>query len=572
MKNSLYYIVILTLFLISCNENSMMQSTLPVNFTTDALKEYEVPAEPGSDLSIAFTVEDPLNCSIESDQDWCKVIISWNNGIHAKLEIEDNTTNKSRTANVTIASPKIKGEYVIEVKQLTSVFKIENLSDELVPAGGVCKMYVLSDSPWTLECDADWVDFDLLSGEPTLESGPIEVIATVKPNDTGIIRCANVILRSSLGKTFTQEVLQCEPWETTVRVGDPDVTFDESKFDPNYLQMLNWKKAGKTGGIPSLSNQFDKIFDQVATASEIAAYFNSANVKYKIVNVLLKNGEYVFDQSVRLYTNATLIGESRDGVIIKLRNKGDISFYNGENIGLRNLTIIGNYSDKDPDPTKIGEETLIGMGLDKHISVNLSGARKSFVDNVKIVNSASHSIVMSSTSQFTSSYNTIRDVEIDGAYNKGEGHQGYFHIGGDHNLITGCKVTHIRHISLQDPTSTYNVFYKNDVAQEVSFHNNDGGDNLIEHNKIVTPETLPSAFYAPIMGPISDQHTVGGKNFIYRNKCLAKNWNNTTPWSDNELYIGPWKVKIDDLNANFRVTEGYPKPIGRTLYPVVLKK
>lgn len=569
MKNIFNYIVVLSLLLMACDENPIMQSTLPVGFATDALKRYEVPAEPGTEFSIAFTVEEPFNCSVKSDQDWCKTEISWNNGIHIKLKIEDNLTSKNRTAKVTIASPKVKGDYIIEIEQLASVFGIENLDNNFEPEGEETMIYVSSDSRWTLEANEDWIEFDMTTGESTIASGPIEVRAIVKPNDSGIIRNAVITLRSASGKVLTNEVLQCEPWNTTVRIGDEDIQFDESKFDSNYPQMSEWKTAGRTGGIPSLSSQFDKTFEPGTPASDIIAYLSSSEVKYKSVNVYLKNGEYLFDTSVRLFSKATLIGESRDGVIIKLQNKGNISFYNGDGIGLRNMTIKGDYSTNEPDPTKM-EETLVGMGLGSHMSLNLTGARNCFVDNVRIINSASHPIVIGNTSQRDGYHNTIRDVEIDGAYNKDGGYQGYFHIGGHHNLVTGCKVTHIRHISFQDPTSTYNVFYKNDVAQEVSFHNNDGGDNLVEHNKITIPETLGDS-YCAIMGPWSVQHQVGGRNFIYRNKCLELNKNNNMPWSDNELYIGPWEVKPEDLYTNFRVTEGYSKPIGKTFYPIILK-
>lgn len=575
MKNVFYfYIGILSLLLMACDENPIMQSTLPVSFTTDALKKYEVPAEPESDFSIAFTVEDPFNCSIKSDQDWCKVIISWNNGIHAKLEIEDNNTNAIRTAKVTIASPKIKGDYVIEIEQMASVFKVENLGDEFAPEGGEFLVQVSSDSPWTLKSDADWIEFDPSSGDATITSGAVEVKAKVKANDTGIIRTANVTLRSSSGKLFTHEVLQCEPWNTTVRIGDEGIKFDASKFDANYPlypQMLEWKKAGREAGIPSLESQMsaiNKTFGPENTIAEIITYLNGSD-KYNKRNILLKNGEYIIDQSLRIYSQDILIGESKEGVILNLSDKGDISLYNGNNMGVRNLTIKGAWSKQAPDPTKM-EETLPGKGGYK--SINMSDTKDSYIDNVRIINSASHAIVISGniTNAGKGGHNTIRDVEIDGAYNKAGGYQGYFHIGGAYNLVTGCKVTHIRHISFQDPTSAYNVFYKNDVAQEVSFHNNDGGNNLVEYNKITIPTTLGSA-YCAIMGPWSDQHQVGGKNFVYRNKCLELNRNNNTPWSDNELYVGPWEVKPADLYSNFRVTEGYPKPVGRTLYPVVLK-
>lgn len=575
MKNVINYIVILSLLLISCNKNDIMKSTLPVEFTTDALTEYKVPAEIASGFSIDFTVEDPINCKIESDQDWCKVITNWNNGIHAKLEIEDNETNKNRTARVTISSPKIKGDYVIEVKQGASVFEIEGLEDEFIPEGGDFKVYVGSDSKWELESDADWITFDIASGESTVDTNPVEIIVSVKPNDEGIVRTANFTLKSSSGKVFTQEVLQNEPWETEVRIGDEGQRFDESKFDasyPLYPQMLEWKKAGRQAGIPPLESQMNSItktFGPENTVDEIFTYLEGSD-KYQKRNILLKNGEYNINRSIRLYSQNVLIGESKHGVILKLSDKGEISMYNGNNIGLRNLTIKGAWSNEDPNPSNM-DETLPGKGGYK--SVSMGDTKDSYVDNIRIINSASHPLIISGNidNAGKGSHNTIRDVEIDGAYNKSGGYQGYFHIGGAYNLVTGCKVTGIRHISFQDPTSAYNVFYKNDVTQEVSFHVNDGGNNLVERNKITIPRTLGTG-YCAIMGPWSDQHKVGGKNFVYRNKCLELNRNNNTPWSDDELYVGPWEVRPADVYTNFRIMGEYPKPSGKVLYPVLLKK
>ena len=578
MKRVLKYLIITLLIpLTSCSEKEIMQSTLPTEFETDALTKYEVPAEQGSDYSVAFTVQNPFNCTIKSDQDWCEVKIEWRAGIYVNLVVADNMTGKIRTAKVTLSSPKIARDFVIEINQLASVFEINGWKEDIKPEGEERMLYISADAPWTLETNADWITFDKTSGDMTTTNGVVEVKATIKPNDVGIIRSAFVTLKSTSGKekVIVNEGIQYEPWETVVRIGDENIRFDNTKLDPAYplyQQMLEWQKAGREAGIPSVESQMsniNKTFGPGTSVTELKTYLDGSD-KYSKRNILLKNGEYNIDQSLRLYSQDILIGESRDGVILNLSNTGEVTFYNGNNIGLRNLTIKGAWSKDNPDPTKM-EETLAGKGGYK--SVNMSDAKDSYVDNVRIINSASHAIVISGSmaNAGKGSHNTIRDVEIDGAYNKDGGYQGYFHIGGAYNLVTGCKVTHIRHISFQDPTSTYNVFYKNNVAQEVSFHNNDGGNNLVEHNKIIVPETLSNS-YCAIMGPWSDQHKVGGKNFVYRNRCEEKNRGNYTPWSDNELYVGPWLVKPTDLYTNFRVTEEYPKPAGRTLYPIILKK
>lgn len=568
MRRLFYCIMAFSLLLGGCDDKKMMSSTLPVEFITDALPKYVVPADPDENYSINFRLESPYYSSVESDQEWCHVKTTCKDGIYVTLTADRNLTGMLRTANITISSPQIKGNYVIEVEQGAIAFDIANLENEYLAEGGEYVLNVSSTKPWTLESDCDWLTFDKTSGGSTLETGVEEVRLTVKPNDTGILRFANVKFSAvSLGERDF-EIYQEEPWETEVRVGDEGVTFDQGRFDSNYPQIQEWMKAGKEGGIPPLEEQLRspaRIFSP-GEEEEFLAYLETD--KYTTRAILLKNGTYKFTKSFRIYSNNTLVGESRDGVVIELSGNAYINMYNGIKAGIRNLTIVGKWSDKDPDPTLM-EEVIPGKG--DHRTIDIGGqsgkVHDNFVDGVTIINSASHPIWISA------SHNTIRDVKIDGAYNKGAGCQGYFFIDGDHNLITGCEVTHIRHISMQNPTSKYNVFYKNNVRQEFSFHVNDGGDNLVEHNKITIPTTLSG--YVAIMGPWSTQHQVGGKNFVYRNRCLEENHNNNTPWSDNELYIGPWEVlagvNYQQHYTNFRVTEDYPKPIGRTLYPVILK-
>lgn len=85
------------------------------------------------------------------------------------------------------------------------------------------------------------------TGSGNTDADPVEVKATIRPNDTGIVRMATITLRNTAGKEKikTYRVSQCEPWETEVRVGDPGVTFDISRVDPAYIDKINeWMKAG----------------------------------------------------------------------------------------------------------------------------------------------------------------------------------------------------------------------------------------------------------------------------------------------------------------------------------------
>jgi hypothetical protein len=348
------------------------------------------------------------------------------------------------------------------------------------------------------------------------------------------------------------------------QVGDPNPQFDESKFDPAYPQMQAWRLAGVSTGIPILRDQLTQIsreFEAGATEEDINRYLESPEAKYKQVVVLLKNGTYEFtNKGIRLFSSGTLIGESRDGVIIHCSGEARISLYNARGAGVRNLTLIGKWKDTDPDPLSFTEDL---PGMDDHRMVNLPGSEDCFVDNVRIVNSACHPIWVGG------SHNTIRNLEVDGAYCKSGGCQGYFFIDGQRNLITGCRVTRIRHISMQNPSCKENVFYGNDVRQEFSFHSNDGGDNLIENNRFTIPKELTN--YNAIMGPWSVQHQVGGLNFIYNNQCKEEH-SRKTPWSDNKLYTGPHFISNQqgkERYENFKPVKT-PLPIGGTLYPIIV--
>ena len=220
----------------------------------------------------------------------------------------------------------------------------------------------------------------------------------------------------------TAPVEETEP-RGKFQIGDPNPKFDESKFDSNYPQMQVWRQAGVSTGIPFLQDQLDNVtkeLDEGTSEDILRSYLESPQVKYKQTVVLLRNGTYHFtEKGIRLYRNATLIGESRDGVVIHLSGRASINLYEATSAGVRNLTLVGKWEDSPPDPLNF-TEVLPGMG--RHRMISLAGCVDSFVDNVRIVNSASHPIWIGGNN------NTVRNLEVEGAYCKGGGCQGYFFI------------------------------------------------------------------------------------------------------------------------------------------------
>ncbi|APZ47859.1 hypothetical protein BW723_16850 [Polaribacter reichenbachii] len=353
-----------------------------------------------------------------------------------------------------------------------------------------------------------------------------------------------------------------------LKVGDSNISFDKTKFDSNWPQMERWSKAGVLNGIPSINNIELGIKVTAFTASGINdAIKKCPSGKY----VFLPNGSYLIDESIQLKSNVFLIGESVDSVIcnITMTDKIAFQFYNINNSGIYNLTIQGAWGNPKYN-WNISSQLNDEMPNNTNISVKFSGTTKNcWLDNVNIYNSALHPLVVNGT------HITIRSCKIIGVHKKAGGYQGYFHVGNSDNLIYDNYVTYLRHISCQNPKSKYNVFYKNKFDQEFSFHTNDGGNNLIEQNKITLPKDMPNKTpnYFALMGPWSVKHKISIKpNYIYKNTIVELNHKNATPWSNNsKIYYGPFEIKPKNPYLNFKAMDSIFIPTGGTLYPVILK-
>lgn len=367
------------------------------------------------------------------------------------------------------------------------------------------------------------------------------------------------------------------PYE--VNVGGPKMSFDMGKMDPNFPQMEHWITAGVEGGVPDLKSDKKRV---KATFTPATFSEKALNAKIKELSsaeggvILLKDGAYTASSKINMASRVTVMGESQDGVVITIdpsfkasADGRDFSFFlfgDIEFAGLRNLTIKGGWLNEDGGnypKHPWNDKAIDELPEVKVVSVKISNeAENCFVDQLSIINCALHPILA------MGDHCTVRNCYMDGAFKKGGGCQGYFFIGGSYNLVTGNFVTHIRHISLQTPRSFYNVVYDNLFYQEVSFHTADGGNNLIEANRIILPEDMPAKYHA-IMGPWASFHKVSAHpNYLYNNSCLELNHGGLTPWSESGvLYDGPYFVRPADHKTNFGHRKG-AQPIGGTLYPV----
>ncbi|MBI9057342.1 MAG: hypothetical protein JEZ01_06180 [Labilibaculum sp.] len=381
---------------------------------------------------------------------------------------------------------------------------------------------------------------------------------------------------------------------TQLKVGDPGVRFNEKLIEENkenWPQMKIWKTAGVRGGIPKIDKlKIDLILESGSNSKEINTAINQLSSKGGGI-LFLKNGSYNIDRQVDLKSNVILLGESRKGVTCKIhkdidannkginenipgaRDDGNGAFKFGKgvhNSGIYRLTIEGGWGKPKYDWNVGSKAKNNELPDNENISVWFFEAYDCWIDDLDILNSADFPV------RCIGEHITMRNLFVDGVFNKCGGCHGYFFLLNDskYNLVTACKITHLRHISIQGSGVEYNVVYDNDFEQELSFHTGDDGNNLIENNRIVLPEDMPNSGpnYFAIMGPWASFHHISSNpNFLYRNKCVERNHNNTTPWSDESVvYHGPVEVKPKDHWTNFPELPESLVPVGGTLYPVEL--
>jgi hypothetical protein len=354
----------------------------------------------------------------------------------------------------------------------------------------------------------------------------------------------------------------------TKRIGDPGMRFDEDKLDPNYPQMQIWQTAGVQGGIPFRS-AYPVL--RVLTATDSAGISDAIDaISGRAASmgggaIYLRDGDYTIDARIVMRDYVRLIGESREGVVLNVTittptdPQGFDQAFRFERIeyaGLDNLTIKGAYGTPDPSLMENAKgEFLVA-------SVNFTHARNCWLDDVNIIDSGNHPIT-----NWRSSHVTIRGCYIDGAWNKGSGGRGYFQIQADRNLIVNNHVGNLRHIVLQSEHCEYNVVVYNFFEQDVNFHNDDNGNNLVEGNRIILPTTLGSG-WRPIMGPWASFHSISRKdNYVFNNKCVELNNGGRVSFSDtSKVYLGSRNRE----QAGNVFVESSLVPARGTFYPVIL--
>lgn len=352
------------------------------------------------------------------------------------------------------------------------------------------------------------------------------------------------------------------------RIGDPGVTFDAGKMDPGFPQMLVWRDAGVQGGVPYREScPILKVITATNSTGINAAIAEIATPATSLAGggILLREGSYTIDAKVRMRSDVRLIGERRDGVVLNVamvtqtspqETAVAIDFDHIRNAGLDNLTIRGTHGTPDQSVMEnVKPEFMV-------TSVNLYYATNCWLDDLDIIDSGDHPV-----SSWRSTHVTVRGCTLDGAWNKGDGGRGYFQVQSDRFLIVYNRIRRLRHLALQKQYCEYNVVIRNFLEQDVNFHDDDNGNNLVEGNRSILPATLAANWHA-MMGPWSVQHTTSrNDNFVFNNKCEERNNGGAISFSDTgQVYVGSRNHEQD--GGVFATSSTVPT--AGTFYPVIL--
>lgn len=145
-------------------------------------------------------------------------------------------------------------------------------------------------------------------------------------------------------------------------------------------------------------------------------------------------------------------------------------------------------------------------------AISLMWTQGAVVEGVAIRAAGRHPVSIEQSHGFA-----LRNCLLDGAWNKGEGGNGYLRIARSHHgVVEGCTVRNIRHIALQWSAS-HNQLRNIDTAVDVNFHGGFAHHNRVDDVRFALPPQHPwppvyvtprDARWAPPDGP---GNTVSGR-------------------------------------------------------------
>ncbi|MEO0796402.1 MAG: hypothetical protein AAFX93_14630 [Verrucomicrobiota bacterium] len=377
------------------------------------------------------------------------------------------------------------------------------------------------------------------------------------------------------------------------RVGDPGVTFDTAIINQNandssrnYDQMHEWKNAGRVGGIPWYS-QITASGEEVLTQSDIdilQTKINDAHFQGNLRSVKISNSTFNFKwRFVDFKNGVVLLGSGKNSTKIRCRRTSTtgttvFNAYNERDVGIVNMEIeyYTNTGLMPQDYLMENQEDITGGRDDTIVNmINFAGPsnQNCWIQGSKVTNAGHTPITMSSR------HCTLRDTDVEGAYNKGAGGSAYIRIFGESNLVYNNTAGKIRHVSIQTQASKYNVVIRNNFSQDISFHTDDGGYNLVESNTANLDAGMINAnpqwhAFLTVWSVVHDP--VGDHNIVYKNTFQRNGVRDTcfVPADPNNPQTTSWNVSNMWWGTVYRPWGTYHKcfrhdlaPHGGTFYP-----
>ena len=331
--------------------------------------------------------------------------------------------------------------------------------------------------------------------------------------------------------------LACPAPVSAQTIGGPGWTYDGSgRVNAAFeSKQRRWANAGVRGGIRNPASR----------SRNVAAGANTATIQSQMNGLSNAGGgvlrfpaaTFRITRTLRVPQNVVLEGRGigrtvlRDALATNNRGtEGTVLLF--ENLsgsahqvgGVRNMTLRGPL---DGTPNAISWTTA--RPNVRNTMVAFRRSEDLFLDRVSVINAG----MTPFTAFGGAGHHTLRNCTFDGAWNKGIGGQGYVNIAAPDCLVFRCTIRNIRHFALQKQNAKYNVVFRNNIQQDVNFHDDDSGDNLIEKNTITISSQLANAGGArrfSVMGPWSRVHHASRRdNFVYANIIRGSNRRCTDP-------------------------------------------
>ena len=183
-----------------------------IRLVCDAVDAYAFPAQNPGTATFNISSNTPWTIVRSSGADWCDVTPSSSASSSlisdVVISVEPNTDDTDRSCTLTVKGENVNKIYTITIVQgRNGKLFVTPISQDFAACGGPLSFSILTNQPWEVRSDVNWISFNRESGEPDPEGRSITIIATAEPSSV-LERVATI----------------------TVIAGDDEESFDVSQF------------------------------------------------------------------------------------------------------------------------------------------------------------------------------------------------------------------------------------------------------------------------------------------------------------------------------------------------------